>query len=150
MELAGFGARRALLFLHELREHGASPGQIAAGIVLTFVGMIGASSANVLQARPEVRRFPLFGLLAWSMAAGAVIDTGVALPSRARRSFDPRPAYWAGLLYLALLASVLNFSIYYPVVRKHRAGQGRLFERAGADHRDGIFHLAGELSLDAG
>ena len=32
--------------------------------------------------------------------------------------FDPRPTYWAGLLYLALAASVLTFSLYYPVVRK--------------------------------
>jgi drug/metabolite transporter (DMT)-like permease len=33
-------------------------------------------------------------------------------------TFDPRPGYWAGLIYLALPASVLTFSLYYPVVRK--------------------------------
>jgi drug/metabolite transporter (DMT)-like permease len=33
-------------------------------------------------------------------------------------SFDPRPSYWAGVLYLSLIASVLTFSLYYPVVRK--------------------------------
>jgi drug/metabolite transporter (DMT)-like permease len=32
--------------------------------------------------------------------------------------FDTRLTYWAGLLYLALPASVLTFSLYYPVVRK--------------------------------
>jgi len=32
--------------------------------------------------------------------------------------FDTRVTYWAGLLYLALPASVLTFSLYYPVVRK--------------------------------
>jgi drug/metabolite transporter (DMT)-like permease len=32
--------------------------------------------------------------------------------------FDPRPSYWLGLIYLALFASVLTFSLYYPVVRK--------------------------------
>jgi drug/metabolite transporter (DMT)-like permease len=31
---------------------------------------------------------------------------------------DSRPVYWAGLLYLALAASVLTFSLYYPVIRK--------------------------------
>jgi drug/metabolite transporter (DMT)-like permease len=31
---------------------------------------------------------------------------------------DPRPTYWLGLIYLALPASVLTFSLYYPVVRK--------------------------------
>jgi len=32
--------------------------------------------------------------------------------------FDPRPTYWLGVLYLALFASVLTFSLYYPVVRR--------------------------------
>src|SRR5437763_11536641 len=49
----------AFLFVHELRAHAASAAQIVAGIALTLVGMLGASIANVLQARPEIRRFPL-------------------------------------------------------------------------------------------
>ena len=56
--------------------------------------MLGASIANVVQARPEIRRFPLFALLAWSMAAGAVIDGAHRL--RHDRPADVRPA--AGLL----------------------------------------------------
>jgi drug/metabolite transporter (DMT)-like permease len=32
--------------------------------------------------------------------------------------FDARPVYLAGLAYLALAASVLTFSLYYPVVRR--------------------------------
>jgi len=107
-----------LLFVHELQEHQASARQILAGIGLTLVGMLGASTANVVQARPEIRRFPLLGLLAWSMAAGAVIDAGVAYLLTGPPVIDTRPAYWLGLLYLALAASVLTFSLYYPVVRK--------------------------------
>ena len=60
-----------LLFLQELRANPAESGQILAGIGLTLIGMLAAASANVFQARPEVRRFPLFAMLAWSMAAGA-------------------------------------------------------------------------------
>jgi drug/metabolite transporter (DMT)-like permease len=108
----------ALLFVHEHRQHSASPNQIVAGIGLTFVGMLGASIANVLQARPEIRHFPLFSLLAWSMAAGALIDAAAALALTGAPTFDTRPVYWAGLLYLALAASVLTFSLYYPVVRR--------------------------------
>jgi drug/metabolite transporter (DMT)-like permease len=108
----------ALLFVHELHEHAASARQIVTGIGLTLVGMLGASFANVLQARPEIRRFPLFAMLAWSMAAGALIDATVALALTGPPTFDPRPQYWAGLLYLAFAASVLTFSLYYPVVRK--------------------------------
>ena len=108
----------ALLFAHELNDHPADAGQITVGIGLTLIGMLGASIANVVQARPEIRHYPLFGLLAWSMAAGAVIDGIIAFAMTGPPSFDPRPEYWAGLLYLALAASVLTFSLYYPVVRR--------------------------------
>jgi drug/metabolite transporter (DMT)-like permease len=107
-----------LLFVHELNEHAASSQQVVVGIVFTFAGMLGASTANVLQARPEVRRFPLFPMLAWSMAAGALIDGTIAVVFTGAPVFDSRPIYWAGLIYLALAASVLTFSLYYPVVRK--------------------------------
>jgi drug/metabolite transporter (DMT)-like permease len=107
-----------LLFVHEIREHPADRGQVVAGIGLTLFGMLGAATANVFQARPEVRRFPLLTLLTWSMAAGAVIDAVIAFALTGRPVFDPRPSYWLGVLYLALFASVLTFSLYYPVVRK--------------------------------
>lgn len=113
----------ALLFLHELSAHGARAGEVASGIALTLVGMLAASTANVMQARPEIRRFPLFALLAWSMFAGAVIDAAVAFVMTGRPVFDPHPLYWIGLLYLALAASVLTFSLYYPVIR--RIGPGK-------------------------
>jgi drug/metabolite transporter (DMT)-like permease len=107
-----------LLFVHELQERAGSAGQVIAGIGLTLVGMLGASFANVVQARPEIRRYPLFALLAWSMAAGAAIDAAIAFVMTGPPTFDPRPAYWLGVLYLALFASVLTFSLYYPVVRR--------------------------------
>jgi drug/metabolite transporter (DMT)-like permease len=107
-----------LLFVHEINEHPADGRQIAVGIALTLVGMIGAAIANVSQARPEIRRYPLFALLAWSMAAGAIIDGMIAFATTGPPVFDPRPGYWLGVLYLALFASVLTFSLYYPVVRK--------------------------------
>ena len=107
-----------LLFVHEIREHPSDSSQVAAGIGLTLVGMLGAAIANVWQARREIRRFPLFPILAWSMAAGALIDGVIAFAMTGPPSFDPRFSYWAGVLYLALLASVLTFSLYYPVVRK--------------------------------
>src|SRR5204862_8249136 len=52
------------------------------------------------------------------LAAGAVIDGLIAFAMTGPPMFDPRPAYWFGVLYLALLASVLTFSLYYPVVRR--------------------------------
>jgi drug/metabolite transporter (DMT)-like permease len=107
-----------LLFVHEIREHPADSGQIGAGIALTLAGMVGAAVANVVQAHPAIRRFPLFSLLAWSMAAGAIIDGLIAFAMTGPPVFDPRPGYWLGVVYLALLASVVTFSLYYPVVRR--------------------------------
>ena len=108
----------ALLFVHEFQEHAARAGEIATGIGLTFVGMVGASAANVMQARDEVRRFPLFSLLAWSMAVGAIMDGVIAFAMTGPPVIEARASYWLGLLYLALPASVLTFSLYYPVVRR--------------------------------
>jgi drug/metabolite transporter (DMT)-like permease len=108
----------ALLFVHEFQQHSARAGEITVGIGLTLVGMVGASAGNVVQARDEIRRFPLFPMLAWSMAAGALIDGLIAFTMTGPPVIDTRATYWLGLLYLALPASVLTFSLYYPVVRK--------------------------------
>ncbi len=92
--VAGVG----LLFAHEL---GAAPGRGAAvmtGLAWTLAGLMGASMANVFQAGERARRYALPVLLAWSMAFGALAD-------------------------VALAASVLCFSLYFPVVRK--IGPGR-------------------------
>jgi drug/metabolite transporter (DMT)-like permease len=107
-----------LLFVHEFQQHSARAAEIGAGIALTLAGMVGASAANVFQARDEVRRFPLFSMIAWSMAAGAVMDVAIAFAMTGPPVFDSRPGYWFGVFYLALPASVLTFSLYYPVVRK--------------------------------
>ena len=108
----------ALLFIHELGGHAAGRAAIALGIGWTLIGMVGASSANVFQARQQIRHLPLFSLLAWSMAAGALLDSVIAFAVAGRPVFVGDPAYWFGLIYLALFASVLAFSLYYPVVRR--------------------------------
>ena len=108
----------ALLFVHEFEQHAARAGEIMLGIGLTLFGMVGAASANVFQAREEIRRFPLFSMIAWSMAAGALMNIAFAFAMTGPPVFDSRPGYLLGLLYLALPASVLTFSLYYPVVRK--------------------------------
>jgi drug/metabolite transporter (DMT)-like permease len=113
----------ALLFVNELGKGAFEPRQVLVGLFFTLLGLIGASVANVFQARPKVQRLPLFSLLAWSMAIGALLDVILALAVAGPPTFDPRPGYIAGLLWLALAASVLCFSLYFPVVRK--IGPGR-------------------------
>lgn len=107
-----------LLFVHELLENPTGLGTIALGILFTFVGIMGASFSNVFQAQNWVRRHNLFALLAWSMAIGAVVDAAIALALTGPPVFESRPGYWIGLFYLALAASALAFSLYFPVVRR--------------------------------
>jgi drug/metabolite transporter (DMT)-like permease len=112
-----------LLFVHEAQEHSASSRQIAFGIALTLGGMLGAAAGSVIQALQSVRRFPLLALIAWSMGAGALFDALFAFLVSGPPVIDRSPAYWIGLLYLALLGSVLTFSLYYPLVRKIGPGK---------------------------
>ena len=112
-----------MLFAHELREHPARSDAILIGIALTIVGMLGASAANVFQAREEVKRYPLFAILTWAMALGALMDGALAITFAGPPVIETRPGYWLGLLYLALFASALAFSLYLPVVRKIGPGK---------------------------
>ena len=113
----------ALLFLHELRSSPASPHEIAIGLGLTLLGLIGASSANVYQAGKEARRHPLLALLAWSMAIGAMLDSALAFAIAGPPVAEARIGYWVGVIYLALFGSVLCFALYFPVVRKIGPGK---------------------------
>jgi drug/metabolite transporter (DMT)-like permease len=117
--IAGVG----LLFAHELHTHPARSDAILVGIGFTLVGVLGASTANVFQAREKVKRFPLFALLAWSMLFGAAMDATVAFLLNGPPVIETRPGYWLGLAYLALFASALAFSLYLPVVRKIGPGK---------------------------
>ncbi|HVH48442.1 MAG TPA: EamA family transporter [Sphingomicrobium sp.] len=117
---AGIG----LLFAHELRSNPALDGNaLAIGIGWTILGLLGASVSNVYQARDNVRKLPLFSLLAWSMLIGALLDVAIAFVMTGPPVVETRIGYWLGLAYLALAASVLCFSIYYPVVRKIGPGK---------------------------
>jgi drug/metabolite transporter (DMT)-like permease len=116
-------AGMALLFLHELHDNPAHSSEILLGIGLTLIGMLGASASNVFQAREESQLHPLSVLLAYAMAIGAVIDAVIALILTGPPVFDPRPMYWFGLAYLAIIASALAFSLYFPVVRKIGPGK---------------------------
>lgn len=112
--VAGVG----MLFAHELQDNAARMDAMLSGLGFTLGGMIAAASANVLQARPEVRHEPLFSLLAWAMIVGALLNLSIAAAFSGPPVVELRAGYWIGLLYLALPASVLTFVLYYPVVRR--------------------------------
>ena len=57
------------------------------------------------------------------MAIGTVLDATLAFTIAGPPVIETRAGYWAGMLYLSLAASVLCFSLYFPVVRKIGPGK---------------------------
>ena len=112
----------AVLLLNEYRL--APPGgEVPLGIALMLGGLAGASSANVLQATEVARRTPVVPLLAWAMGIGAALDVGIALALDGAPVFETRPAYWAGVVYLGLVGSVLTFPLYFGLIRSLGPGK---------------------------
>ncbi len=107
----------ALLFLHEARTGPAGAGATLAGIGFTACAILAASIANVLQATPTARLYPMTATLAVAMLIGAGIDGAIAWWLTGPPVFEARPAYWAGIAYLGLAASALAFPLYYRVLR---------------------------------
>lgn len=112
-----------LLFLQELRRDQAEAAAVIAGIAWTLLGILGASLSNVVQATERARHIPVLTLLAWAMTFGALADGAIAFAVSGPPVFETRTSYWVGLTYLAVLASALCFSLYFPVVRKIGPGK---------------------------
>ena len=112
----------ALLLAHEFRI--APPeGSVGVGIVLTALGILSASTANVIQASAAARSQAVVPLLAWAMTYGALADAVFALITAGPPQWEPRLGYFAGIAYLALVGSVATFPLYFNLIRE--LGPGR-------------------------
>ena len=112
----------ALLLVHEANE--APPaGQVGLGIGLTVLGILSASTANVLQASDTARKRPLLVLLAWAMLWGTLADIALAWAVAGPPVFPDSARYWAGVAYLAIVGSVVTFPLYFRLIRD--LGPGR-------------------------
>ena len=106
-----------LLFLHEIRVSQAGSRAVALGLGLTMLGVLAASVSNVLQASAPARAVPTPSLLAWGMLWGTLMNSAVAFALTGPPVGDPRALYWAGVLYLGLVASALAFTLYFGIIR---------------------------------
>lgn len=116
----------SFLLLHEWRANpdaGVIGGNVALGIVLAMLGILAASVANVIQANPVGRGVPMVSLLAWAMLYGTVFDLGFALLTEGAPPVPTSTAYWGGIVYLALVGSVVTFPLHYNLVREIGAGR---------------------------
>ena len=106
-----------LLFVQEARNDPRGSGASLTGIGFTLAAILSASVANILQATPTAKRYPLFATLAVAMAIGTLIDAALASLVSGPPVLDGRASYWLGTTYLALFASALAFPLYYRVLR---------------------------------
>ncbi|MBV7265732.1 DMT family transporter [Erythrobacter ani] len=116
----------SFLLVHEWRANpdaGVIGGNVALGILLALLGILAASIANVVQANPTGRAVPMVSLLAWAMLYGTVFDLGFAALTAGPPPLPTSPQYWAGIVYLALIGSVVTFPLHYNLVREIGAGR---------------------------
>lgn len=108
----------SLLFINEARGDASSQSQTLTGIGFTMIGVLSASTANVMQATQRARAMSMPTMLGWGMVFGAVIDSLVAWRLSGPPVFDMRPSYIAGLAYLSVFASALAFTLYFGTIRQ--------------------------------
>jgi len=113
----------AMLFWHEYRASPATLEEVGLGVILTVGGILSASIANVMQALPRLKIYPILTLLAWAMAWGALINIVVSWATVGPPVFEARPAYLSGIAYLAIVGSVITFPLYFALVREIGAGK---------------------------
>jgi drug/metabolite transporter (DMT)-like permease len=112
----------ALLLAHEYR---AAPTgmNVIAGIALAGAAVLSASVGNVLQASAAARRTAILPLIAWAMLLGGLGNAAYAWAAAGPPQFDPRPEYWLGMGYLALVGTVLTFPLYSQLLREWGPGK---------------------------
>ncbi len=116
----------SFLLWHEWQSNpdaGVIGGNVGLGIVLAMLGILAASVANVIQANPTGRAVPMVSLLAYAMLYGTVFDLGFAWVTAGPPPFPTSASYWGGIVYLALIGSVVTFPLHYNLVREIGAGR---------------------------
>ncbi len=83
------------LFAHEFARLESAPDQLWLGIMLTVLGVLSASIANIMQGTERMKAWPMLSMLAWAMLWGVVCNAVFAFVSAGPPVFDPRIGYMA-------------------------------------------------------
>ncbi|WP_422344828.1 DMT family transporter [Parasphingorhabdus sp.] len=113
----------AMLFWHEYKSSPATLADVLLGVALTVGGILSASVANVMQALPRLKSYPILTLLAWAMFWGAAINIVLSWITVGPPVVEVRAAYLGGIVYLAIVGSVITFPLYFSLLREIGAGK---------------------------
>ena len=105
----------AAMFYPEIAGTRLNP-QALVGLALCLGGTLSFCLGNMISARLQRRKLPVLAASAWAMLYGA---GALAIFARLRGQpfrIEPTFPYLAGLLYLALIASVLAFACYLTLL----------------------------------
>ena len=112
--MAGVG----LLFLQEIRHSPTPTADVLAGLGLVLVAVLAASASNVMQLADGMKSRAVGPMLGWAMLYGALMDAGFAWAMVGPPVIERTLTYWAGLIYLGVIASALAFWLYYRIIRE--------------------------------
>jgi drug/metabolite transporter (DMT)-like permease len=113
----------ALLMVQEYRAAPVGGEEVLLGVGLTLISVLCASVSNVMQVAPQVSRHPTTTILAWSMLWGAVANALWSFVNHGPPVIEMRAGYISGVLYLALIGSVVTFPLYFDLIRKIGPGK---------------------------
>ncbi len=111
-----------LLFWKELEQTSAS-GELLLGIGLSALGTFSFSLGNMITVRHNKNGINPLTSTAYGMSYGAVILLGILIVSQIPITWDGRPEYLYGLLWSAIVASVVGFTAYLTLVNRIGANQ---------------------------
>jgi drug/metabolite transporter (DMT)-like permease len=88
------------------------------GLSLAVAGAFSASIGNVLQGTKSAKALPADAMVAWGMFYAGLLSALLASATAGPPVWDARWTYGAALLFLALLGSVVTFSLYMTIIRR--------------------------------
>jgi drug/metabolite transporter (DMT)-like permease len=107
-----------MLIAQELRADSASATATILGVAFTLLGVLSASTANIMQGTAHGKALPMASTLAWGMLWGTAINAVMAFVITGPPIIETTPTYIGGVLYLGVFASAIAFTCYFGVIRE--------------------------------
>ncbi len=113
----------ALLLLYEYRAAPVGGIAVLTGTAMVVTAVLCASAGNVLFATQRAKAIPNVPLIAWGMVWGSLGNVAIAWVTSGPPQIELSPAYLGGVVYLAIVGSVVTFPLYFTLVRELGPGK---------------------------